>query len=161
MSKRAMMAMARRNPVTNRMLWITGLAVGAAALVGGVAYAATRKSGGGGAGPTPRPTTPTGAPTGTPAPTTSGAAIVPQTGIQSVSTSAGSFLVFVPPAGAQSIAAVAAQTTVSPSPPTTGSSVTVGPFSMGDTVALTWFAGPPGIPTSAPLGAATYTVTVQ
>jgi len=64
MSKRAMVTMARRNPVTERMLWIAGLAVGGAALVGGVVYAATRPAPTAGGAATPGPTAgPTSSPT--------------------------------------------------------------------------------------------------
>lgn len=59
MSKRAMMTMARRNPVRSRMLWIVGLAVGGVALVGGIAYAATGSS----PGPSPTPSPPNTLPT--------------------------------------------------------------------------------------------------
>jgi len=64
MSKKAMMTMARRNPLarknplSSRTLWLVGLAVGGAALIGGVAYAATSN---GGTSPTPTPG-PTSAP---------------------------------------------------------------------------------------------------
>lgn len=69
MSRRAMTAMARRNPVSTRVVWIAGLAAGAAVLIGGVAYAATRPKGGGGGGATTPPaTTPPSTPPATPTP---------------------------------------------------------------------------------------------